>query len=181
MVDTVKCQEMEDLTEDFFRKLLLGAIDRREDSMAQNAHRTASQTPHNSPPPSHALQHRPHSTETTNHAHFSDDDDTVVGGSSRYNTFSAHPALETLHEVQKGDALIPHHPTRMSTLPHRPVASSSSTYRPRYSPPTQHVQQLPPEQPSVDADLGQPSLPRSYTSSTTRSTKRFSFFRSREQ
>ena len=95
MVDTIKCQSELDLTDDFFEKLLLGAIDTRMDRKKMDVHDPAN----NSQEFSATLSHRFRANDKGKEPQLSDDD-TLVGSSSRYNSLYANRSstMQTLNE-----------------------------------------------------------------------------------
>ena len=77
MVDTIKCQSELDLTQDFFQKLLLGAIDKREDNK-----KIEGQT-------NKELEHQDHPPRRS-HTVLSEGDTLVESSTTRWNSFPAN-------------------------------------------------------------------------------------------
>ena len=87
-VDTIKCQSEVDLTKNFFEKLLLGAIDKRGDHEKMEAQAPKlEESSHAQEQPLSTLSHRLLSIGKGKERRFSDDDDTLVGSSTRWNSF----------------------------------------------------------------------------------------------
>lgn len=97
MVDTIKCQSELDLTDAFYEKLLLGAIDNRLDHTKIEAHHSSKDDGDNVP----ALPHRS-KTEVIGKgkARQWSDDETVVASPIRGNPLPANRSatIQTLHE-----------------------------------------------------------------------------------
>ena len=95
MVDTVPCQSELDLTEQFFEKLLLGAIDKSLDRKQMEANVPANHSPHTAP----AMSHRPKMNCNGKERQYSDDD-TLVGSSTRWNSLHGNrvSTMRTLNE-----------------------------------------------------------------------------------
>ena len=83
MVDTIKCQSERDLTEDFFEKLLLGAIDRRLDRKEIDAYDPAE----HGQDAYHEISHRPKASGTNRTERPWSEAETLVGSSRRGNSF----------------------------------------------------------------------------------------------
>ncbi|KAL9609317.1 MAG: hypothetical protein Q9167_005904 [Letrouitia subvulpina] len=102
MVDTIQCQSEVDLTEDWFRKLLLGAIDKREDNRKIEDQQIADDAA-NAVLPDRSISSR------TSHSRPFSEVDTLVGPSRGYS-FPIDTNSTTLHEspiVEKSNL---HHP-----------------------------------------------------------------------
>ena len=137
MVDTIKCQSEVDLTKNFFEKLLLGAINKRWDHEKIETQapklEESSHTSHTQEQPSSALPHRLLSMGKGKERQFSDDD-TLVGSSTRWNSFPtpANSTLQTLYEAQRTDDPISQSKKAMSTFEEMP---SENTQTSQPSPP----------------------------------------------
>ena len=101
MVDTIKCQSELDLTEAFFEKLLLGAIDKRLDRQKVAAHSPANDSQDLVP----TLPYRSKTVGNGKEPHWADDE-TLVASSSRGNSLHANRSstMQTLHESPIHDA-----------------------------------------------------------------------------
>lgn len=101
MVDTVQCQSELDLTEAFYEKLLLGAINKKLDHEKIAAHEPAKDG-HDFIP---ALPHRSKTVLNGKEPQWSDDE-TLVASSSRGNSLHANRSstMQTLHESSIEDA-----------------------------------------------------------------------------
>ena len=101
MVDTIKCQSELDLTESFYEKLLLGAIDKRWDHQKVAAHDPAKDVQDFIPP----LPYRSRTILNGKEPQWSDDE-TFVASSSRGNSLHANRSstMQTLHESSIDDA-----------------------------------------------------------------------------
>ncbi len=101
MVDTIKCESELDLTEDFYEKLLLGAIDKRLDRKKIEAHSSA-RGGHDTASP---LSFRFKIPGKGKERQWSDDD-TLVGPSSRWNSQRTKrtSTMRTLNESPVDDA-----------------------------------------------------------------------------
>ncbi|KAK3170567.1 hypothetical protein OEA41_002648 [Lepraria neglecta] len=121
-VDTIKCQSEVDLTKNFFEKLLLGAIDNRWDheKMETQAPKLE-ESSHAQEQPLSALPHRLLSMGKGIERRLSDDD-TLVGSSTRWNSFPtpANSTLQTLYEAQWTDDPTSQFQKRMPTFEERP-------------------------------------------------------------
>ena len=127
MVDTIQCQSELDLTEAFFEKLLLGAIDKGLDRKKMDAHNPL-RAAQESPPP---LSHRFKATGKGKERQWSGDD-TLVGSSSRGNSMhypNRSSTMRTLNESPADDAP----PTRV--FQESPTNMASSRYAPPPPPP----------------------------------------------
>lgn len=83
MVDTIQCQSELDLTEEFFEKLLLGAIDARLDRKEMDVHDPAE----HGQDPYHEIPHRPKPPSTDRTERPWSEAETLVGSSRRANSF----------------------------------------------------------------------------------------------
>ena len=101
MVDTIKCESELDLTEEFFEKLLLGAIDKRLDHQKVTAHHPANDSQDLVP----TLPHRSKTVGNGKEPQWLDDE-TLVASSSRRNSLHANRAstMQTLHGSPIDDA-----------------------------------------------------------------------------
>lgn len=99
MIDTIKCKSELDLTEAFFKKLLLGAIDKSLDHKKMEDHDLAKFSRSNDP----TLPHRPIMIGKGKERQWSDDE-TLIGSSSRWNSVSGNRASTTLHKSPTSDA-----------------------------------------------------------------------------
>ena len=121
-VDTIKCQSEVDLTKNFFEKLLLGAIDNRWDHKKMETQAPKlEESSHAQEQPLSALPHRLLSMGKGIERRLSDDD-TLVGSSTRWNSFPtpASSTLQTLYEAQWTDDPTSQSKKRMSTFEERP-------------------------------------------------------------
>ena len=122
MVDTIKCQSEVDLTEIFFEKLLLGAIDKRWDhEKIETQAPKLEESSHTQEQRSSTLPHRLLSMGKGKERQFSDDD-TLVGSSTRWNSFPtpANSTLQTLYEAQRTGDPTSQSKKRMPTFEERP-------------------------------------------------------------
>lgn len=135
MVDTIKCQSEIDLTKKFFEKLLLGAIDKRWDHEKMEAQSPKfEESSHTQEQPSSTLPYRLLSMGKGKERQFSDDD-TLVGSSTRWNSFPtpANSTLQTLYEAQRTDDPTSQSKKPMSTFEERPSENTQTSQQP--SPP----------------------------------------------
>ena len=97
MVDTIRCQSELDLTEKFYEKLLIGAIDKRLDRTKVEAHSPTKNTPF----AALTLPHRSKIAGKGKEPQRSDDE-TLVGSSSRWNSVHTKRSstMQTLYEAQ---------------------------------------------------------------------------------
>ena len=120
MVDTIRCQSELDLTEAFFEKLLLGAIDKGFDRKKMIPHDPVKDGQDSLP----SLSHRFKTTGKGKERQWSGDE-TLVGSSSRGNS-TRHPnrssTMQTLNESPTDDAP----PTRI--FQESPTNMTSSRY-----------------------------------------------------
>lgn len=133
MVDTIRCQSDLDLTEEFYEKLLLGAIDDRLDHQTMEAHSPAT----DGQDTARALPHRSKTTDKGKERQWSGD--TVVASSSRGH--SMHPnrasTMQTLYESPIDDARPkPTFETRPSNMPTPRHTSPPSS---GFGPPPRHT------------------------------------------
>lgn len=132
MVDTIRCETDLDLTEDFFRKLLLGAIDKKEDNRKIEEH-----PPANPQSPSNAqhttLPDRSASIRTTNSRAWSETDN-VASPTRQFSFPVVDRSLSTLQEVPTAESFGGQPPVlqkRQSTFKSRPSQSPEETSPPR--------------------------------------------------
>lgn len=134
MVDTIKCQSELDLTEAFYEKLLLGAIDKRLDHQKVAAHLPAKDSQDFVP----TLSYRPKTTGKGKERQWSDDE-TLVASSSRGNSLHANRAstMQPLYESPIEDVRTkPNFEGRPSNITTSRHASSPSV---GFEPPPRHA------------------------------------------
>lgn len=132
MVDTIKCQSDLDLTEAFFEKLLLGAIDKRLDH--KKIHPNSAKDDQDTL----ALPHRSKTTGKGKERQ-SSDDATLVAYSSRRNSLHANRAstMRTLYESPIDDA--PTKPNFGGRPPNMTTPRHASPPSAEYEPPSRHA------------------------------------------
>ena len=99
MIDTIKCQSELDLTEEFYQKLLLGAIDKNFDHEKMEAHNPAEEDPEDAP----ALPYRSRMAGKGKERRWSDDE-TIAVSSNRQSSVNRSSTMQTLYESPIGDA-----------------------------------------------------------------------------
>lgn len=101
MIDTIKCETEHDLTEAFYEKLLLGAINEGLDRKEMKDHNPVNSGQGTDP----ALSHRPIAAGKGKERQFSDDE-TLVMSSRRWNSMHANrpSTKQNLNESPTDDA-----------------------------------------------------------------------------
>lgn len=134
MVDTIKCQSDLDLTETFYEKLLLGAIDKRLDHKKIEAHHPAE----DSQDTALALPLRNKTIDKGKDRRWSDNE-TLVASSSRWNSLHGHrsstmqPVYESPIDDARPAATFEGRPSNMTSSRHSSPPSAG------FGPPSRHA------------------------------------------
>ena len=133
MIDTIKCESELDLTEAFYEKLLLGAIDKRLDHTKIETHHPAKDDQETTIAP----PYRPKTIGKGKERRWSDEE-IVVASSSRWDSYANRSStMQTLYESSTGDA------RPASTFGERPLNLATSRHASPpsagFPPPTRHT------------------------------------------